>query len=435
VVQIWHPDRRFAWRPDSPTKSVLKDLREIELITDHIQAGMVSRLAGAGILFIPDEIVFPGSGKAKDDEDPFVVDLMDMMMTPLRDRGNASAVVPLVVKVPGEYVDKIKHITLQVPLDERSLEQRDSALRRLAVSLDIPAEVLTGMGDVNHWGQWQIEETAVKLHIEPMMQAIAYGLTVGYLQPALQALGVDDPDLIVWYDASKLHTRPDLSDDAKALYDRGEVSGEALRRETGFSEADKPEPPELSEWAWKQLLSNPETAAAALSGLGVPVPSRPTPVTEVTESPAPAALPPATPQEPAPPGPPEPTAPEASMKASLKAIAAALAFQEACDGLVCRAMETAGNRLRQVAKIRNAWASGEVHLNLRVGDYHIRPGYLLDGAFARADEVAARYGVEPDALRDELARYCDTIIVDQVPHSHDRLVAHLRSVQWRTNSG
>jgi hypothetical protein len=412
VVQIWRPDRRRTWCPDSPAKAVLKDLREIELITDHIQAGMVSRLAGAGILFIPDEIIFPGSrDEYNENEDPFVVDLMDMMMTPLKDRQSASAVVPMVVKVPGDYVEKIKHITLQVPLDERSLEQRDSSIRRLAVSLDIPAEVLTGMGDVNHWGQWQIEETAVKLHIEPMMQAIAYGLTVGFLQPTLKAMGVEDPDLIVWYDASELHVRPDRSEDSFKLYDRGELKGEALRRETGVSEEDAPDKDDLAEWAFKRLIDNPDTAAAALAGLGIIAPKDAIPVSEASPGlPAGqpgASPPPGDPNPPAPPGPPQP--------------GTTAALLEACDGLVCRAMETAGNRLRQAAKIRNTWASDQVHIHLRAETHGQNGGDLLRDAFPRVEVVAARFGIRPDSLETVLWRYAADLIDRQHEHTFERM--------------
>ena len=428
VVQIWRPDRRKAWEADSPARACLDDLREIQLVTKHIQAGLTSRLAGAGILFIPEEFVFPGDpDKEYGDEDPFVADLIETMVTPIMDPNSASAVVPLVVKVPGEYVDKIKHVTLQVPLDERALEQRDNAIKRLAVGLDIPAEVLTGMGDVNHWGQWQIEETAIKMHIEPMLQTICHGLTKGYLRPRLEAAGVDPSPYVVWYDASELHARPDISSQAFELYDRGELKGEALRRETGVSEDDKPEGVELAEWAWKKLVNNPDTAAAALAGLGIKVEVEREPVTEgVGAAPA---LPPVDNAPPPPPtenGPPEPDAAEA-------AAARAMAFQEACDGLVWRALETAGNRLRQHTRLKNDWPGATVHTRVSAAAAPgLRDGYLLANAFPRASEIARRYEVDEAQLVAVLTDYCSKLIYGMEPHDFDQLTSFMREQRWQT---
>ena len=55
----------------------------------------------------------------------------------------------------------------------------------------------------------------------------------------------------MWYDPSEIVQRPDKSDDAVLLYDRMELNGSALRRETGFSEADAPTESELDEMTEK----------------------------------------------------------------------------------------------------------------------------------------------------------------------------------------
>jgi hypothetical protein len=56
----------------------------------------------------------------------------------------------------------------------------------------------------------------------------------------------------VWYDPSEIVVRPDKSEKVVVAYDRGEASGDALRRESGLDEADKPEDEDLREWALKQ---------------------------------------------------------------------------------------------------------------------------------------------------------------------------------------
>ena len=159
IVKVWRKHPRFSYLADAPTRAVLNVLHEIELLTQHVQATAQSRLAGAGILAIPSEATFPpGQGpqpNSDDDtfapEDTFVDTLIDTMTVPLTDRSSAASVVPLVVKVPGELVDKITHITFSTPFDDRVMELMEGAIKRLALGLDIPPEVLTGMGQSNHW--------------------------------------------------------------------------------------------------------------------------------------------------------------------------------------------------------------------------------------------------------------------------------------------
>lgn len=164
VVKVWRRHPRRSWEPDAPTHGVLGVLREIHLLTMHIQATAQSRLAGAGLLALPSEAVFPpGQGPQTsqsvdpDDEnitapeDTFVDTLVEAMTVPIVDRGSAAAVVPLVVKIPGEHVDKIRHISFATPFDDRVLELLDGAIKRLALGMDIPPEILTGTGGMNHW--------------------------------------------------------------------------------------------------------------------------------------------------------------------------------------------------------------------------------------------------------------------------------------------
>ena len=62
---------------------------------------------------------------------------------------------------------------------------------------------------------------------------------------------------MVWYDDSELSVRPDKSQSAIRLYELNELSGEALRRETGFSEEDQPSE---DEWRRNVLVSTMQAA-------------------------------------------------------------------------------------------------------------------------------------------------------------------------------
>lgn len=269
VTRVWRPHKRFHYMADSPARAARRTMRELELVNRHIQAQYLSRLASAGLLVIPDEVTFPTREEFADAPDPFVAEWIEIAAEAISKPGTASAVVPIPMKIPGEYVDKVRHVDFTLQLDDKILDKRDSAIKRLATQLNLPAEVLLGMGDVNHWGAWQLESGALKTNIAPEAELICQALTTGYLQPRLKASGVQDwANWVVWYDMSELTLQPDRSDDAIQLYDRLEIDGAALRRETGFDEADAPSEDELEEQALKVLLrTQPQAALTALARL------------------------------------------------------------------------------------------------------------------------------------------------------------------------
>jgi len=274
VTRVFRPHKRWHYRADSPARAARGKMRELELINRYIMAQFLSRLASAGVILFPDEVTFPTKEEFADAADPFVAEWIDIAATAIQNPGTASAVVPLPIKVPAEYVDKIKHIDFTLQLDEKILDKRESAIKGLATMLNMPAEVLLGMGDVNHWGQWMLEESALKTHIAPEAEIICQAMTTGYLQPRLKASGVEDwARWVVWYDMSELTLRPDRSGNAFDAYDRMEINGTALRRETGFDESDKPSDDELKEQALKVIIKTlPSGAGSALSTLiGEPV--------------------------------------------------------------------------------------------------------------------------------------------------------------------
>ena len=434
LVKVWRPHPRRSWEPDSPCRAVLGVLRQITLLDEHVQATATSRLAGAGVFVLPTEAEFvplPQPGQtttpASDNDDDFTDVLVETMTLPIGDRGTAAAVVPLVVRIPGELCDKPRHLTFWSEFNADLLPLRESAVKRLALGMDMPPEVLTGMSGMNHWGAWQVEETAITLHIEPLAETIVHALTIGYFRPALRAAGVADPEaFMVWYDTTDLTTRPDRSADATAAYDRMELSGSALRREAGLAEDDAPDEDELTERRlWAIASGNQQLAAQALTALGIPM-DAPEP------SPAPPGAgvgngPPAAPSDAeGPPGTQDDAMDDAEPD-DLPAIAAA-AMLEACDALVSRALEKVGHRLRSAAgKRRDGGAAAIVcddptllHTTLVATDY-ARLSDLLADAWPRAGLVADRYGLPAAVLVQTLDNYTRGLIATGQAHDPDRL--------------
>lgn len=268
VTRVWRPHDRFYHLADSPARSARTIMRELELVNRKIVAEYLSRLASAGILGIPDELTFPVREEFADAPNPLVAEFIEISAQAIEHPGTASSVIPIPIVGPAEAIQALTHIDFTLKMDDQIIEKRDSAIKRLATKLDMPAEILLGMGDVNHWGAWQLEEGALKTHIAPVAELIADSLTRGYLQPRLEASGEDPADWVVWYDMSELALRPDRSGNATEAYDRLELSGTAFRRELGFDEDDKPKDDELKEQALKVIIKTlPSGAASALAQL------------------------------------------------------------------------------------------------------------------------------------------------------------------------
>lgn len=247
VVRAWRSHPRRAWLADSPTRSSLPVLRELVGLTMAISGFVDSRLAGAGVFISSDEArkaMLRALGRPEDDPgDPLADALIEAMTTAIEDRSSAASFAPIVLSVPDATSQTFRHITFDKDFDKELRPLRDEAIRRLALGQDAPPEILLGVGGMNHWGAWLVREDVVTTHLEPPLALFCDAVTTQLLRPALLAMGYtpdEASDYVVWYDVSHMISRPNRSADAQSVYDKGELSGEALRRENGFDENDAP---------------------------------------------------------------------------------------------------------------------------------------------------------------------------------------------------
>lgn len=258
VVRFWRPHPRWGWRATSRAAYALGAMKELDLINRRIIAETISRMAANGvILYDRGKLSFPElpTPTSAESVDPFAQVLVDVGSKGVSDPTSAQATIKIPIGADlGDsdlkVSDLIEVIDLSNPFSERMLDQRAAAVTRLATALDIPAEQLTGLGTLNHWGAAQIEESGIKVHITPDMEMICHAFTEGFLYPTLLAegLALTGPQggrAVIWYDPSEIVMRPDRSKEALEAYDRGELSGAALLRELGFSESDQPDEDEL----------------------------------------------------------------------------------------------------------------------------------------------------------------------------------------------
>lgn len=246
VWRLWNRDPEYSWWADAPTRAVLDLFEELLLLQLAVRARAKSRLAGAGILLLAQELDFgpPDKNAAPEDssQDPFMARLQKAMVTPIKDPGSAMAVVPIIAKIPADQMQNAAlHLKLHDPKETYPEEGlRQECIRRIATGLDMPQEILLGMADVNHWGSWQIDESSYKTHIRPVIQQLCSDLTALYLRPAAELEGYDGwEDLVVGFDAAELVNHPDRAKDAKDLHAAGAISYEALREASGFKDQDE----------------------------------------------------------------------------------------------------------------------------------------------------------------------------------------------------
>ena len=313
VSRIWTPHPQFHMLADSSMRSILDSCEELLILSRTVRATGRSRLAGAGILKVPEGLSVSSSTNDNLDpeSDPFISALTEAMLTPIGDEGTASAVVPLIVRGQPDALKAMEHLSFDRPIDATMMKQRDELIGRIATGIDLPKEVLTGLADLNHWSAWQVDDNTFRHHIEPHVQECVDCLTVGYFRAALEV----DPRmqganaawisrLSLWYDPTDLVTHPDRSQDALSLHQRMVISDAALRTATGFNDGDEPVPLEKE----IRMVQNTRTfppailealfhkldpllvipATAALPGEG---PSGATPIVSPTPSPAPVGPP------------------------------------------------------------------------------------------------------------------------------------------------
>jgi hypothetical protein len=378
VIQVMRRHPRWRDWPDAAMRGALEYCEDLSLLTRMIRATASSRVP-AGMLFIPDEASFgaanPGDADGDLDRDPLTEDLLRHMTEPIRTPGDAAAVVPFVLRMSRADIAAVRLETLDRPIDSLAVQLREEARRSLAAVLDLPAEIMAGKGDLNHWTAWQVDAEAFSVHVEPLAVLILDALTTEYYQPALDAMGVENPGRHrLWYDASALIAAPDATETVIKLYDRGEITGDALRAAVGIAETEAPDEAELARRrALAEIIAfhrggQIESSGGAPGLAGPPGVTAGPPAQAAIEAPLawPAGLAPARPLIAAPeplalPDPaevmPEPGTPRSQI--DYRPLGDALArldrelrmrVQQAADELARRALERAGNRLRSLAQ-------------------------------------------------------------------------------------
>src|SRR5690606_18742682 len=160
AIRIWRPHPVDKKKADSPTRRLIPDLSEMLQLKKRIAAQIDSRLAGAGVWFIPAEASFSSlPAQVANPGDPPTVKssvqpgaaqgLADLLLEQARravqNPEDAEAMIPIIAEVPGEDLEKIQApINFWSELDRAAPKLRAEIRETIARGMDIPAEVLLG---------------------------------------------------------------------------------------------------------------------------------------------------------------------------------------------------------------------------------------------------------------------------------------------------
>ena len=454
LIRCWNPHPNDTDQADSFTRSAIVPLREIELLTKREFAELDSRLTGAGIMFLPEGVDFP-----REEGDPeglagFMAVMQRAAAASIRDQSDARAMVPIMATVPDAvlpYLDQLKPTTFWSELSGEISDMKDRAITRVASSAEIPAEVLTGIGDANHWTAWLISDEGIRWIKAGYLGPIADALTRGFLRLALVSMGVADPERYAFaFDTSTLAAKPNRLEDASRLRDQFLISDEEFVRAGAFDPAVIPSTQERvvqillrAIQTQPDLMTDPEIQRVlglpAIETVGLP----PTSAQNTDgDNPNPDEEPPAD-------GPPNGgTAPEPPAESETRALTEALGarvralsapsvpalpspqavFNAAAKLTVYRALELAGGRLTTPQERRGRWADVPRHeLHHHVGPItRDKAAKVTEDAWRHVPVLAADLGVDAADLGALLQGYVLELLTRGIRHHDDLLFAALQ---------
>jgi hypothetical protein len=453
LIRCWRPHPNDTDQADSFTRSAIVPLREIELLTKREFAELDSRLTGAGIMFLPEGIDFP---RAEDDPPGmagFMAYIQRAAAASMTNQGDARSMVPIMATIPDhliEHLDKLDPINFWSELSEAIPGMKDKAITRVASMAEIPAEVLTGIADANHWTAWLISEEGIRW-IKGYLGLIADALTRGFLRRALESMGVARPERFAFaFDTSSLAAKPNRLEEAVQLHDRFLIRDEEVVKAGAFDPEQMPSVTErAAQILLKLVVGQPDLILdpAVQAALGLPnVRSVGLPATadqntdgeDPDEDGGTGEGPPNRGERPA-----QPDDDDSSARAitarlndritALTAVRVAAppspeaVFNASAKLMVMRALELAGGRLTTPQERRGRWAGVPRHeLHHHVGP--ITPekaGRVTEGAWNHVVLVASDLGVDADDLRALLGGYVHELLTRGIRHHDDLLYAAL----------
>lgn len=297
--RIWQPDPEWSGLPFSHMVRLNMVCERYLVLARLVKAFALSRLATTGkIIAIADEFALESAtpdGTAPNDDagdgetDTFFDDLMAAGAEAILDPESAAAVMNLIIRGPKELIkDGINVIDISRSMEDVMLKLREEAIHEIALGINLPPEIILGIGATNHWNAEEIKTQSWLNHLEPRAYGILSASSQAFYRPSLLANDVD-PEIVkrclLWYDPTWFLGAPDLAESADAGLEHGAIGWSTWREAKGYSEEDAPSVQERAEYiAFHQALQVRTTVtedtgggeAPAVEEAALPAPGKPT---------------------------------------------------------------------------------------------------------------------------------------------------------------
>jgi hypothetical protein len=246
--RVWKPHPRYLELPDSPMKALDTVCEELVILTKSVRARLMSRLAMAGILFVPSEMSdVVGAPKGQDgafSNDRVINAIVSIMMRNMTNHDDAIATMPIILRGPGNISEALRFITTDREIYDMDMQLRGEAAQRMLQGLDIQPSVVSGNGDSNHWAAWADRDEELRSQIVPDLEMLCFAIQVLLIQPLALERNVRESLFDThrtMFDLSGAAARPNLAEDARAGYDRFAVSDAGVRKMSGIPDEFKPD--------------------------------------------------------------------------------------------------------------------------------------------------------------------------------------------------
>jgi hypothetical protein len=250
-ARIYRQHPRFPDDADSSMRPQLDLCDELLLLSKSSRATIRSRL-NSGILFMPSELLTQNTGEDEDGSD-IIDELTQAAITPIQHEDDPSAIMPPVLVGGKDSIAAVRHISLARSFDEKHQIQIQNVLDRILAGLDLPKDVVAGIGDLKYANASAVEDSLLQNHIQPMVLAICDALTRAYLHPLLVAQGAIEPTnpllskIVIWYDPSAIASKPDRESSSRTGLENMALSNMAWRKANGYTENDAPSETEIAQ--------------------------------------------------------------------------------------------------------------------------------------------------------------------------------------------
>jgi hypothetical protein len=360
-IRVWRPDPFDHGKAVSHVRAILGSAEELLWWQWAGAAAAKNRLMLAGMVGFPSNIEAPS--ESDDDvrlsgSQRWVNKVLKVMGTAIQNPASPDAAVPLVYSYPWNETGKsgVDKTEWERPQDDLLEARTARCLQDIEQGLNLPVGVISGLGGGTHWSGDQVEEATFRDHVEPLIVLMCSALNRAFLQPILAESNITNPErFFIWYDASNLIVHRDKAANSLRSVELGLIGPPAARRELGYSEHDAPTEEEraaMLEWlqsvrrgsSQQGIVDNPSDPNAVPTdpnaapqrnapGDRTPAPQRAAPLRGKGQDPVAASF------------------------SNGEADSFLAKLQVLCDEKCRRALEYAGNRLRNRAKKVPAYRS------------------------------------------------------------------------------